>query len=113
MVVRLRIRERNGRLGRPENARRNAAQRRAKEDEPLGPEAIVRVQASRVRGIAHGSEDEGPLDADEADDDAAEAARDDHEAEREGVRAVDQVRFLLPGGAERVHRCRNHTLVSP
>ena len=108
MVVRLGIRERNRRLCHPENAGRNAAQRRTKENEPLGPEPIVRVQASRVRRIPHRPENQGPFDADEADDDAAEAAGDDHQAEREGVGAVDQVRSLFAAGAERVHRCKSH-----
>ena len=102
--MRFRIRERNRRFGHPKDARRDTTQGRPKESEPLDSEPIVCVQASRVRCIPHRSKDEGPFDADEADDDAAEAAGDNHQAERESIRAVDQVWFLFTAGAERVHR---------
>ena len=104
LVVRFRIRERNRRFGHPKDARRDTTQGRPKESKPLDSEPIVGVQASRVRCIPHRSKDKGPFDANETDDDAAEAAGDNHQAERESIRAVDQVRFLFTAGAERVHR---------
>lgn len=51
-VPRLRIGNGDGGLSHPEDAGRDAAQRGAEERQPLGAEAVVRVEAGRVRGVA-------------------------------------------------------------
>lgn len=51
-VPRLRVRDGDGGLGGPEDARRYAAQRAAEEHEPVDAEAVVGVEARGVGGVA-------------------------------------------------------------
>ena len=97
------IRECDSRFRHPEDARRDAAQGRAEQNEPLGAEPVVGVQARGVGSVACRAENQRPFDSDLADDEAGEEARDYHEAECQCVGSIDQVGLFFAPGAERVH----------
>lgn len=103
LVPRLRVRDGDGGLGHPKDARADAAQGGAQQQQPLGAVAAVAVEPRGVGGVAERAKDEGALDANVVHHGARKVARDDHEAKRQRVGRVGQARAGRAARPERVH----------